>query len=64
MINSITTYFKGVLSELKKVNWPTRQEVINHTIIVILCVGIAIAITSAIDFGLTKLVELLVQSKS
>lgn len=63
MINSILSYFKGVWSELKKVTWPTRQEVINHTAIVIASIALAIAITSAIDYGLTTLVQYLVTNK-
>jgi len=63
MINSILSYFKGVVSELKKVSWPTRQEVINHTAIVIASIALAIAITSAIDYGLTTLVQYLVTNK-
>jgi len=61
--NIVATYFKGVWSELKKVTWPTRQEVIAHTIIVLISAGIAVAITAAADYGLTRLVELLVQNR-
>jgi preprotein translocase subunit SecE len=63
MITKITDYFKGVWSELQKVTWPTKKEVLNHTIIVLVSAGIAIAITASIDFGLTKLIEYLVQNK-
>lgn len=35
---SLSRYFKGVKSELKKVVWPTRKELINYSIIVILAV--------------------------
>jgi preprotein translocase subunit SecE len=56
-------YFKGVWVELKKVSWPTGKEVINHTIIVLVSAAIAIALTSAIDFGLTKVIEYLVQNR-
>ena len=63
MINPILSYLKGVWSELKKVSWPTRQEVINHTVIVVVSIALAIAITSAIDYGLTTLVQYLVTNK-
>ncbi|MFA7253424.1 MAG: preprotein translocase subunit SecE [Patescibacteria group bacterium] len=64
MVNTITNYFKGVWSEMKKVSWPTRATVLNHTIIVIASIVIAIGLTAAIDAGLTKLVQLIVQSKN
>jgi preprotein translocase subunit SecE len=60
-MNFALNYFKGVWSELKKVSWPTKGEVISHTIIVLVSAIIAISMTSLADFGLTKLVEFLVQ---
>lgn len=35
LITKTTSYFKGVRSELKKVNWPTRKELTNYTIVVL-----------------------------
>lgn len=60
---NIVTYFKGVWAELKKVSWPTGKQVVDHTIIVLVSAAIAIALTAAADFGLTKLVEYLVQNR-
>jgi preprotein translocase subunit SecE len=60
---NIVTYFKGVWAELKKVSWPTGKQVVDHTIIVLVSAAIAIALTAAVDFGLTKLVEYLVQNR-
>lgn len=31
----VKNYFKGVRSELKKVNWPTKKELTNYTIVVL-----------------------------
>jgi len=64
MKNAIFDYFKGVWNELTKVTWPTRKVVINHTIIVIISAVIAISLTAAIDFGLARLVEYVVQHRS
>ena len=41
----IGKWFKEMKSELKKVQWPTRKQTINNTVIVIVCciiVGICI----------------------
>ena len=62
--NIIFDYFRGVWAELKKVTWPTGKEVLNHTIIVIISAAVAIGITAAVDYGLSQLIQLLVQSKS
>jgi preprotein translocase subunit SecE len=41
MINNIITFFKEAKIELTKVNWLTRKQVINYTMLVI---GISVAI--------------------
>ena len=59
----IGKWFKDMKSELKKVQWPTRKQTINNTLIVIACVivvGVCIWIFvyiagSAIDVLLTLL---------
>ena len=41
--NKIITFLKEVRLEMKKVNWPTREETIKYTLIIIgVCVGVAI----------------------
>lgn len=35
IISKITTFVKEVRVEMKKVNWPTRQETLRYTLIVI-----------------------------
>ncbi len=50
MFSGIRTYLTDSWSELKKVAWPTRQTVINLTLIVIavsVAVGIYIAVLDA-----------------
>ncbi len=41
MVSNLRQYFEESWSELKKVAWPTRQTVINLTLIVI---GVSVAI--------------------
>lgn len=64
IMNPIIGYFKGVWLELKKVSWPTSQTVINHTIIVIVATAVAMSFTALADFGLTKLIQFIIQNKS
>lgn len=47
----IGKWFKEMKSELKKVQWPTRKQTINNTVIVIVCciiVGICIWVFDAL----------------
>ena len=41
MFSKITTFLKEVQLEMKKVNWPTREETIRYTLMVI---GVAMAV--------------------
>jgi preprotein translocase subunit SecE len=57
MFNKIVTFLKEVRLEMKKVNWPTRQETIRYTLIVI-GVSVAVAIfLGALDFIFTTLLN-------
>lgn len=62
--NALVKYLSEAKTELKKVTWPTRKETLNYTLIVIaLCVGLALFL-GAVDFGLTKALELVVSKKA
>ena len=56
--NRVIRFFKEVKSELKKVVWPTRKQVINNTLIVIaavLIIGLVIwAFDVLFQFGLLR----------
>jgi preprotein translocase subunit SecE len=53
----IQIYLVEAWSELRKVAWPTRQTVVNLTLIVI-AVSVAVgAYIAVLDFGLTRLLD-------
>ena len=58
--NKIVRFFKEVKSELKKVVWPSKKQVIKNTLIVIAAVAIIGLIIWVLDlafgFGLSKLI--------
>lgn len=42
-MEAVMKYFHDSYEELKKVNWPTRNQTINHTLIVLgMCIGFGI----------------------
>lgn len=61
MIQNIKKYFLGVQSEAKKIVWPTKKDVRNHTVIVIVTVVVMMAVYGLMDLGFTKLLELALQ---
>jgi preprotein translocase subunit SecE len=56
-MNKIINFFKEVKAELKKVTWPTRQETIKYTLIVIgISLGVALFLGLA-DYLFTWLIN-------
>lgn len=55
--------FDGLVSELKKVSWPTRQETFRLTVVVLLISLIIGAYVGIIDILLAKLLETLTKAK-
>jgi preprotein translocase subunit SecE len=52
----INLFYRQVISELKKVVWPTREQLTTYTGVVIVFVAFIIAVVSIFDVALTKLV--------
>lgn len=50
-------FLREVKVELKKVTWPTRKQTTGTTIVVIIFVFIVAAFLGIFDFGLSKLVQ-------
>lgn len=55
----ITKYFREVRMELRKVAWPSRKEVVNYTIVVIVAVLIVAAFIGVVDFVVSRILILL-----
>ncbi|MBR2783802.1 MAG: preprotein translocase subunit SecE [Firmicutes bacterium] len=52
------TFFKGVWSELKKVHWPEKKQIINYTgIVLATCLAFALVI-SLFDWVVSSLLNL------
>jgi len=49
-------FYRQVLAELRKVVWPTRNQLTTYTAVVLVFVGFIIAVVSILDTALTKLV--------
>jgi len=64
IISSTRDYLKTTISEIYKVNWPTRQQTINSTLLVIISVVLAGIIFGLIDLGLSSILNLLIQRGS
>jgi preprotein translocase subunit SecE len=49
-------YYREIVSELRKVIWPSRQELLTYTAVVLIFVTIMVLIVSGLDYVFTKAV--------
>jgi len=52
-------YFREVVSELKKVSWPSRKELVNATIAAIVVIVIFAIVVGLVDLILGQLLKLI-----
>ncbi|MDH4138158.1 MAG: preprotein translocase subunit SecE [Anaerolineae bacterium] len=57
--NVVIRYLKETRAELKKVNWPSRREATNLTLIVIAVTTFMALLLGLIDYIFSKLFELI-----
>jgi preprotein translocase subunit SecE len=53
---SPATFYRQVVAELRKVVWPTQQQLITYFVVVLVFVVVLMAIVSLLDLGFGKLV--------
>ena len=52
----IGPFYRQIVSELRKVVWPTRNQLTTYTAVVLVFVAFVIAVVSVFDLVLTKVV--------
>jgi preprotein translocase subunit SecE len=57
LIARILLFYRQVVAEMRKVVWPTRQELITYTIVVIVFVVSFALIVLAFDVGVARVVR-------
>ncbi|WP_344171009.1 preprotein translocase subunit SecE [Pilimelia columellifera] len=55
-IGRVGRFFREVVSEMRKVIWPTRKELVTYTVVVIVFVTIMTSIVAGLDYGFGKAV--------
>ncbi len=58
--NAIQRFIRETTGELKKVSWPTREEALNMTVVVIVVMTAVSLFLWLVDLGATKLISLAV----
>lgn len=57
---TIVQFLRDVRIEMKKVIWPSRQEVINYTVVVLVTVTVVSTFVLVMDLILSKLLHLII----
>ncbi len=52
----VLLFFRQVIAELRKVVWPTREQLATYTLVVMVFVIIMALLVSVFDLGFTKIV--------
>jgi len=60
IVKKIIAFVKEAREELKKVNWPSRKELIESTKIVIVASILLAVFIGVLDFVLTKLINVII----
>jgi preprotein translocase subunit SecE len=53
---SLVRYIREIVSEMRKVIWPTRQEMTTYTTVVVIFVVVVVAFVAGLDIVFAKLV--------
>jgi preprotein translocase subunit SecE len=61
MLTKVTNFFREVTVELKKVSWPTRNELFGSTLVVIVSIAIMAAFIGVCDFIFSKAIHLIIR---
>jgi preprotein translocase subunit SecE len=56
-LGRLALFYRQVIAELRKVVWPTRNQLTTYTMAVIAFVLVMIGILSMLDWGFTRIVE-------
>jgi preprotein translocase subunit SecE len=57
--NRVQRYFRETVGELRKVSWPTRQEAMSLTVVVLIVIGVMSAYLGFLDFIFSRFFALI-----
>ena len=60
-VERVSTFLQDVHAETKKVTWPSRNDVIGSTVVVVVAVFVIAGFLGIIDFALSLLIGLLIK---
>ena len=59
LCKKVVNAFKNMWRELRKVTWPTREKLVNYSVIVVLFMLVMMVVIGLLDMGASQLVNLI-----
>jgi len=59
-LGKVRNFIKGTIEELGKCTWPTREQLFQSTILVLVAVIALSAFVAVIDFGSQRIIKMLI----
>ncbi len=59
--NRMMKFFRETKSEMKKVSWPSKAQLIRNTVVILAFVIIMTIVLSLVDFGFERLLSLIIK---
>ena len=60
-MSALTAYFRESIEELRLVRWPTQQQAVRLTVIVVIFIAVNAVFFGVIDAALTQIIRLTVR---
>ena len=57
----IVKFFPEVASEMRKVSWPKRKQLVKYTVVVLFTVIIMALFFTVVDLGISELIRLILE---
>ena len=54
-------FFRETKSELKKVSWPSKSQLFNNTVVILVFIVVATIVLSLLDVGFQKLLSFVIK---
>ena len=58
-VKKTQSFFRGVKSEAKKVNWPNKKELFNYTLVVLIGTAALTSVIWLLDLGIHSILQLI-----
>lgn len=60
LLNELKAYPQGVAEEVRKIDWPSREEVVKLTSVALVVVAVAAIYVAGLDYILSRVIQFII----